>query len=496
MDQNNGESTASEEIMYNAVTGEQVFYDADNTLESIPIITEEEIDNSRVVRRRLRSSLSTGVLSTGVSPSNESLGPMTESEVVALYNESNERPIQGSSTNNPIPVGMGLRAQIDNVQADINAANVTMEARRTGMLAPWLDGAELNAELGRVGYSSVVDVGNSTFTRTEGGYTSTYVNTPQGNILTHVEAAPITEEEVLPEEDGDSGENVDADSVIENSTSEATTLGIENEDFLNSIVEESMNDAVLRTINGTLIPENSSILNVESDTIRFSSAVWFEKVKTMTITVAGLGGIGSYVTFLLARLKPAALIVYDHDVVDETNMSGQLYSISDCGKNKGIAIANICRLFANYSTIFKYNMFMQDSEIKPVAICGFDNMEARKTFFNAWSALIIPLTTEERAKCLYIDGRLAAEELQVYCFTGNDADSISKYMNNCLFTDAEADETVCSYKQTSFMANMIGSLITNLFVNFVTNLCDPIMYRDLPFLTSYDASIMFFKTEN
>lgn len=475
MDQNNGESTASGEIMYNAETGEQVFYDVDNNLEPIPIIAEEYINNSRAVRRRLRSSLS-----TGVSPSNESLGPMTESEVVALYNESNERPIQGTSTNNPIPVGRGLHSRIEVAER----------------LAPWIDGAELNAELGRVGYSSVVDVGDSTFTRTEGGYTSTYVNTPQGNILTHVEAAPITEEEVLPEEDGDSGENVDADSVIENSTSEATTLGIETEDFLNSIVEESMNDAVLRTINGTLIPENSSILNVESDTIRFSSAVWFEKVKTMTITVAGLGGIGSYVTFLLARLKPAALIVYDHDVVDETNMSGQLYSISDCGKNKGIAIANICRLFANYSTIFKYNMFMQDSEIKPVAICGFDNMEARKTFFNAWLTLIIPLTTEERAKCLYIDGRLAAEELQVYCFTGNDADSISKYMNNCLFTDAEADETVCSYKQTSFMANMIGSLITNLFVNFVTNLCDPIMYRDLPFLTSYDASIMFFKTEN
>ena len=455
---------------------------------------------------------------------------MTESEVVALYNESNERPIQGSSSTTPIlAAGTGLRTQIDNAQANINAANAIMEARRTGMLPaidplvevlntnrasneglseaaaavraersePWIDVAEFNAELGRVGYSSVVDVGDSTFTRTEDGYISTYVNTPQGDVLTHVEvASPITEEEVLPEEDGDSGENVDADSIIENLTSQATTLGTSDEDFLNSIVEESMNDTVLRTINGTLIPENSSILNVESDTIRFSSAVWFERVKTMGITVAGLGGIGSYVTFLLARLKPAALIVYDHDVVDETNMSGQLYSMADCGKNKGVAISTICKQFANYSTIFRYNMFANNSDIKPVAICGFDNMEARKTFFNAWLALIIPLTTEERAKCLYIDGRLAAEELQIYCFTGNDDDSISKYMNNCLFTDAEADETVCSYKQTSFMANMIGSLITNLFVNFVTNLCDPVMYRDLPFLTSYDASIMFFKTEN
>ena len=65
-----------------------------------------------------------------------------------------------------------------------------------------------------------------------------------------------------------------------------------------------------------------------------------------------------------------------------------------------------------------------------------------------------------------------------------------------LFTDAEAEETVCSMKQTTYMACMIASIMTNLFVNFTANLLDPVIPYDLPFFTEYDAQNMIFKTEN
>lgn len=44
------------------------------------------------------------------------------------------------------------------------------------------------------------------------------------------------------------------------------------------------------------------------------------------------------------------------------------------------------------------------------------------------------------------------------------------------------------------MANMIGSIIVNLFVNFIANQCDPLIDRDLPFYTEYNAETMYFKT--
>lgn len=45
------------------------------------------------------------------------------------------------------------------------------------------------------------------------------------------------------------------------------------------------------------------------------------------------------------------------------------------------------------------------------------------------------------------------------------------------------------------MANMIGSIMVNLFVNFVANEVAENL-RDLPFFTSYVGDSMMFKTEN
>ena len=106
--------------------------------------------------------------------------------------------------------------------------------------------------------------------------------------------------------------------------------------------------------------------------------------------------------------------------------------------------------------------------------------------------MLLPI--EERGKCLYEDGRLSAEYLQIFCLRGDDTYFIEKYRTEQLFSDSEADGTVCSYKQTSFMANMIASLMTNLFVNFVANECDPLIPRDVPYLTEYTGETMFFNT--
>ena len=82
------------------------------------------------------------------------------------------------------------------------------------------------------------------------------------------------------------------------------------------------------------------------------------------------------------------------------------------------------------------------------------------------------------------------------CITGDADYNIKKYEKDYLFRDSEAEETICSYKQTTFMANMIASVMVNLFVNFCANECDPLVPRDLPFFTEYSAETMFFKVIN
>ena len=235
---------------------------------------------------------------------------------------------------------------------------------------------------------------------------------------------------------------------------------------------------------------------VDEATSRFSSAIWYENIQKKTVILAGVGGIGSYVGFLLARMKPASMFIYDDDIVEAVNMSGQLYGQSDLGRPKVSALAEMIRNYAGYSSVFAVSeRFTDESEASDIMICGFDNMAARKLFFNKWVSHVQSKPEEERKNCLFIDGRLAAEEFQVLCIKGDDEYNINRYNNEFLFSDAEADETICSYKQTTFCANMIASYMVNLFVNFCANQCEPLIDRDLPFLTTYNAETMYLKTE-
>lgn len=260
----------------------------------------------------------------------------------------------------------------------------------------------------------------------------------------------------------------------------------EEQALLDQIVEEAHQE----------IPANSATLLVDEATSRFSSAIWYEKIQEKTIILAGVGGIGSYVGFLLARMKPASLFIYDNDIVETVNMSGQLYSQRDIGATKVNALANMVMNYANYGSVFAISeRFTSECEPTDIMICGFDNMEARKVFYTKWVEHVHSKPEEERANCLFIDGRLAAEEFQILCIKGDDLFNIDRYQKEYLFTDAEADETICSYKQTTFCANMIASYMVNLFVNFCANQCNPIIDRDLPFLTTYNAETMYLKTE-
>ena len=275
-------------------------------------------------------------------------------------------------------------------------------------------------------------------------------------------------------------------SVEDNGDSISFELSEEEQAILDQAVEDAHQE----------IPTNSATLLVDEATSRFSSAIWYENIQKKTVTLAGVGGIGSYVGFLLARMKPAFMFIYDDDIVEAVNMSGQLYGQSDLGRPKVSALAGMIRNYAGYGNVFAMTeRFTDESEASDIMICGFDNMAARRLFFNKWVNHVQSKPEEERKNCLFIDGRLAAEEFQILCIKGDDEYNINRYNDEFLFSDAEADETICSYKQTTFCANMIASYMVNLFVNFCANQCEPIIDRDLPFLTTYNAETMYLKTE-
>lgn len=247
----------------------------------------------------------------------------------------------------------------------------------------------------------------------------------------------------------------------------------------------------------SLLPLNSPTLLLDESTSRFSGAEWYNEIQKSRIIFAGLGGIGSHAVFNIARMTPAALVLYDDDVVDTVNMSGQLYGWNDVSLSKADALVKTIKDYTSARNIYAIkDKFTADSEAGDIMMCGFDSMAARQTFFHSWKRHIRGKTEEEKSKCLFLDGRLSLTVLQVLCITGNDDYNISRYEKEFLFSDAEADETVCSMKQTTYLASMIGAMMTNLFTNFIANTLQPVIPYALPFFTEYDAQYMIFKTEN
>lgn len=260
-------------------------------------------------------------------------------------------------------------------------------------------------------------------------------------------------------------------------------------DELDALVNEAMTPQSVEEETPT-IPDNLELLHKTDNLSRFQGAMWFDAIQNLRVTVAGLGGIGSWTALLLSRLNVQNIRLIDPDRVEEVNMAGQLYKLNNIGEYKTYAtIANI-QEFSDYHRLDCSNNRIEGTYMcNNILICGFDNMDARKRAFDKWLDRIRIFDPEEKAKSLFIDGRLDAEDLQIFCITGDNEYFMEKYYKEYLYNDSEVEEAPCSFKQTSYLAAMIGSLITNLVVNFVSNTI--VEYsKVLPFKLSFNTSVL------
>lgn len=279
-----------------------------------------------------------------------------------------------------------------------------------------------------------------------------------------------------------------------NSATHIIPISSTEEENPEEIIEIRENIDASQSTNSQLIPPNSPSLLADEATSRFSGTSWYDNIKKTHVLIAGIGGIGSNLAYQIARLQPASLHLYDADIIELSNLSGQLFSQHDVGKAKVDAMADFIQKYTTTSNIMGVQEHYDYSKpATDIMMCGFDNMSARKRFFNMWLEHVNALPDERKKQCLFLDGRLSIDTLQVFTITGDDDYNRQRYFEKYLFYDYEADRTICSMKQTTYLACMIGSVMTNLFVNFVANSTEDGMY-DLPFFTQYDAQNMIFKT--
>jgi molybdopterin/thiamine biosynthesis adenylyltransferase len=211
---------------------------------------------------------------------------------------------------------------------------------------------------------------------------------------------------------------------------------------------------------------------------RFKDALWYPKEESFTI-VGGVGGIGSWLTLLLARAGFTP-IIYDFDTFEEHNMSGQLVPKSCIGKTKVEVIAEVVKDFADTAIVTNNAKYTREDMSHHYVFSGFDNMKARKDMFESWCEYVKEIEDSDEVP-IFIDGRLLMEQMQIFCVTPDRIEEYKKY----LFTDEEIPEAPCTLKQTSHSATMIASHMVGFFTNHITNNVEKDTVRSVPFLWEY-----------
>ena len=236
---------------------------------------------------------------------------------------------------------------------------------------------------------------------------------------------------------------------------------------------------------------------------RFKDAPWFPKEETNVI-VGGAGGIGSWLTLMLSRAGFFP-IVYDFDILEEHNLAGQLYTKSDAEAMvpKVDALKGLCKQFADTDITVMNERYTKDSMSHHYVFSAFDNMQARKDMFAAWKEYVkewedfkdiadaAHIPNISLSEPIFIDGRLTAEQMQIFCVT---PDKIEEYEKH-LFDDTEVQDAPCTMKQTSHSAAMIASHMVGFFTNHMTNNAVGDKDRTVPFFWEYFIPINYINEE-
>jgi sulfur carrier protein ThiS adenylyltransferase len=181
---------------------------------------------------------------------------------------------------------------------------------------------------------------------------------------------------------------------------------------------------------------------------RQESIINNERLSTMKVTVVGTGAIGRNCAIQLAAMGVQHLQLVDFDTIEESNIASQGWLEDDLGKNKVDALADYCkRINSEIKVKAVSSRFGRNMDTGEVVFCCVDKMRARS---------LIADTAKQKAD-LFIDGRMAAETLQVY--TACDEESHATYKNT-LFSDGEAYQGACTAKSTIYCANVAAGVMT------------------------------------
>ena len=85
--------------------------------------------------------------------------------------------------------------------------------------------------------------------------------------------------------------------------------------------------------------------NGSRSSLFFVISLNYESIRSKTVLIVGIGGVGSVTAEMLSRCGIGKMILFDYDTVETANMNRLFYLPSQCGLSKVVAAKATLQVF-------------------------------------------------------------------------------------------------------------------------------------------------------
>ncbi|MCB9369604.1 MAG: ThiF family adenylyltransferase [Calditrichaeota bacterium] len=193
--------------------------------------------------------------------------------------------------------------------------------------------------------------------------------------------------------------------------------------------------------------------------LRQQDVVDADRLANLSITLIGLGSIGSVTGLYLAKMGVVSLTTFDADIVDIHNVSNQAYGMSDVGLLKADAFSV---LVENQTGLLLNTIGMQydGRQHTGIVISAVDSMKSREAI---WKAI-----RDQPQVQLYVDARMGLETLVVHTVRPQIREDRVRY-SQTIVPDEQAYQEPCTARTICYTPLMAASVVCNLVKRFVNH---------------------------
>lgn len=208
--------------------------------------------------------------------------------------------------------------------------------------------------------------------------------------------------------------------------------------------------------------------------------VSLEKLRSSTILVVGLGGVGGYVVEALSRSGIGNLILIDFDKVDITNFNRQIIAVNDnIGKYKADCFKDRIESINEECNVIIYNLKIDNANIKDIfntkidfVVDAVDDVKAKEAIINYCLDHNINFISS-----MGTGNRLDPSKLTITTLAKTYNDPLARIMRNKFNKNIQKKITVCTSVElpskvidksiigsTAFIPSSAGLLIASYIV--------------------------------